>query len=233
MIVTRRATKTYGDNVNALTDVSIAIPGGEFLFLVGPNGAGKTTLLKLLTREEQASSGSILCFGREVGHLSGNGLSEHRRKLGSVFQDSRLVASKTVRENVLLPMEADGKIPEEALDQANLALGMAEAEDLADRFPDELSGGQQQRVAIARALVNNPKAILADEPTGNLSPVATDEVMHVFDRINKRGITVILATHNLEVVDEMGRRVLALEKGRVVADLAHGRYPDFLRRQAA
>ena len=233
MIITRRVRKVYEGNVTALADVSIAIPTGEFVFLVGPNGAGKTTLIKLVTREESATSGAVLCFGRDVGALQGTSLSEHRRTLGSVFQDPRLVGSKTVRENVLLPVEADGAEEDEAEVQADHALELAQVEDLADRFPDELSGGQRQRVAIARAMVNKPRILLADEPTGNLSPLATEEVMAVFDRINSSGVTVVLATHNLEVVDDFGRRVIALDDGRVAADAQNSRYPDFLRKQAA
>jgi cell division transport system ATP-binding protein len=233
MIVTRRLSKTYEGGVRGLHDVSLVIPQGDFVFLVGPNGAGKSTLIKLVSREEDVTSGSVLCFGHDVSQLSGDHLAEHRRRLGSVFQDPRLIPTKTVRENVLLPLEADGKSVEDAAERASIALRLARVEDLAERFPEELSGGQQQKVSIARALVNRPAAVLADEPTGNLSPVATSEVMEVFEAINKSGISVILATHNLEVVDSMERRVLALDSGEIVLDVPNGKYPEFLRSKAA
>src|SRR5579872_2686899 len=192
MIVIRNAGKTYADGTEALRDISLVVPQGEFVFLVGPNGAGKSTLLKLLNKEENASSGSILSLGRDLAGLQGNQLSEYRRQIGSVFQDPRLVSSKTVRENVLLPAEADGKRDEVAEGRADMAQHLARVSRLSDRFPSELSGGQQQKVAIARALVNSPAVILADEPTGNLSPQATDEVTQVLEAISRRGITIIL-----------------------------------------
>ncbi len=233
MIVARKLTKRYGDDVFALRDVTFAIPQGEFVFLVGPNGAGKTTLFKLMIREEDATSGCVLFNSVDVAALRSQALAKHRRRLGAVFQDARLISKKTVAENVAFPLEADGVDRAVAAEQVSASLFLAGLEELAERFPDQLSGGQRQQVAIARALVNHPQVILADEPTGNLSPGATDRIMRLFSRINEMGITVIIATHNREVVDAMSKRVLALDKGCLVADTAESSYPDFLRVPAA
>ncbi len=232
MIILRKVEKEYEAGAHALAGITLAIPDGQFVFLVVPNGAGKSTLLKLLTREEAATSGTVRCFGRDVATLTGSDLAEHRRALGAVFQDPRLVSSKTVRENILLPLQADGKDLPEAEQKADAALALAEIQELADSFPEKLSGGQQQKVAIARALVNEPSAILADEPTANLSPNATEDVMAVLERINHRGITIVLATHSYDIVDLMERRVVALDAGHVVSDAAPASYPEFLRKAA-
>jgi cell division transport system ATP-binding protein len=233
MIVTRKLSKTYPAGVRALVDVSVVFPQGEFAFLVGPNGAGKTTLFKLLTYEEGPTSGCVLFEGRDVHSMNSSDLARHRRKLGAVFQDARLVAAKTAAENIALPLETEGLSEHEVAERVGSALVLANLAELRDRFPDELSGGQQQQVAIARALVNRPKAILADEPTGNLSPAATDEIMQLLVAVNRRGITVVVATHNHEVVDAMARRVVALDRGQLVADTAYSMYPEFLRKSAA
>jgi len=233
MIVARKLSKTYPGNIHALADVSFVIPQGEFTFLVGPNGAGKTTLFKLLSREEEPTSGCVLFQGTDVQQLRSTNLSRHRRLLGTVFQDARLVTSKTVFENVSLPLLAEGLSAPEVERTAAGALRTAGLDDLRDRFPDDLSGGQQQQVAIARALVNNPRAILADEPTGNLSPSATQQVIELLRTINHRGITVVVATHNHEVVDAMTQRVLALDGGRLASDRSFSSYPEFLRKPAA
>ncbi|HEV3310381.1 MAG TPA: ATP-binding cassette domain-containing protein [Chloroflexota bacterium] len=233
MIVTRKLGKVYPGEVQALTDVSLVIPQGDFVFLVGPNGAGKTTLFKLLIRESEPSNGCVLFQGRDVNDLSPTDLARHRRMVGAVFQDARLVPSKTVFENVALPLLADGSSESEAFRQTQDALLVSNLLPLRDRFPSELSGGQQQLVAIARAFVNHPRAILADEPTGNLSPAATIQIVRLLTYINRCGITVIVSTHNHEVVDALGRRVLVLDRGRLVADSANSQYPEFLRRPAA
>jgi len=233
MIVARKLTKCYAGDVYALCDVTFAIPQGEFVFLVGPNGAGKTTLFKLMIREEEASSGCVLFDSIDVASLRPKALARHRRRLGAVFQDARLLSKKTVAENVALPLEADGINRAQIREQLEASLFLSGLEDLADRFPDQLSGGQRQQVAIARALVNHPQVILADEPTGNLSPGATQKIMRLFSLINELGITVVIATHNREVVDAMNKRVLALDKGVLVADSAQSSYPDFLRATAA
>jgi cell division transport system ATP-binding protein len=233
MIIVRKLTKRYGDNVYALCDVTFAVPQGEFVFLVGPNGAGKTTLFKLMIREEEATSGCVLFNSTDVATLRPQALARHRRRLGAVFQDARLLSKKTVAENVAFPLEADGIDRAEIAEQVAASLFLSGLEDLSERFPDQLSGGQRQQVAIARALVNHPQVILADEPTGNLSPGATQKIMRLFSCINELGITVIIATHNREVVDAMNKRVLALDRGNLVSDSAQSAYPDFLRAPAA
>ncbi len=233
MITVRRLTKIYEPNVTALNGVTFSIPRGEMAFLVGPNGAGKTTLFKLLIREEEATSGCILFGGTNVGNLKSRDLALHRRRIGTIFQAVRLLPQKTVSENVALPLEAERVRKSEVSDRVAASLCLAGLEELADRFPSQLSGGQEQQVAIARALVSRPEVILADEPTGNLSPSATDRVMHLFSVINSLGIAVIISTHNREVVDEMAKRVLVLDSGTLVSDSPSGSYPEFLMRQAA
>lgn len=233
MIVVRKLTKQYSNDAYALQDVTFAVPQGEFVFLVGPNGAGKTTLFKLMIREEEATSGCVLFNSTDISTLRSQDLARHRRRLGAVFQDARLLPKKTVSENVAFPLEADGLHNTLIAEQVSASLFLSGLEDLADRFPDQLSGGQRQQVAIARALVNHPRVILADEPTGNLSPAATHKIMRLFSLINELGITVVIATHNREVVDAMSKRVLALDRGRLVTDTAQSSYPEFLRAPAA
>jgi cell division transport system ATP-binding protein len=233
MIVARKLHKTYPGGVQALNGVSFVLPQGQFVFLVGPNGAGKSTLFKLLTCEEHPTGGCVLVEGRDVHTLGASQLARHRRTLGAVFQDARLVGSKTAAENIALPLETDNLPEAEVVRRVDIALEVANLRALRDRFPGELSGGQQQQVAIARALVNEPRAILADEPTGNLSPAATEDVMRLLIALNGRGITVVIATHNSEVVDAMARRVLALDHGQLIDDTAFGCYPTFFRRAAA
>lgn len=233
MIVTRKLTKIYPGNVKALVDVSVAVPDGDFAFLVGPNGAGKSTLFKMMIRQETATSGCILMEGKDVGMLRAKELARHRRLVGAVFQEVRLLPTKTVAENIALPLQTEGIDQVETDERTSAALFLSGLEEIRDRFPDELSGGQRQQVAIARALVNRPKIILADEPTGNLSPAATERIMHLLSVINGCGITVVVATHNREVVDAMNRRVLVLDRGMLVADTARSTYPTTSRAQAA
>lgn len=233
VIAAHHLAKTYPGAVQALDDVDLTVPQGDFAFLVGPNGAGKSTLFKLMTREELPTSGCILFQGRDVGKLRSRDLARHRRLMGVAFQDARLVASKTVYENVALPLEANRVTRDLLSDRVEAVLFLTRLEDLRHRYPSELSGGQKQQVAIARALANRPSVILADEPTGNLSPAATDRIMHLFSVINSCGITVVIATHNREVVDRMGRRVLVLDRGRLVSDTEQGSYPERLGSLAA
>ncbi|SRR5579884_360333 len=233
MIVTRKLGKVYPGGVQALSDLSLAIPQGDFVFLVGPNGAGKTTFFKLLIREESISSGRILFQGRDISSLRAGALARHRRLVGAVFQDVRLLATRTVRENVTLPLQTSGLNQAETRERTDSVLFLTGLEDLADRFPTDLSGGQRQQVAIARALVNRPRVILADEPTGNLSPSATERIIRLLSVINSCGITVVIATHDSHIVDALGRRVLVLDRGKLVSDLPQSEYPAFLRSQAA
>ncbi|HZT96140.1 MAG TPA: ATP-binding cassette domain-containing protein [Chloroflexota bacterium] len=233
MIVVKGLTKMYPGETLALDNVTFTIPRGQMAFLVGPNGAGKTTLFKLLIREERPTSGCILFDGVDVSTLKRRQLERHRRRIGAIFQDVRLLPYRTVFENVALPLEADGLRGEAVNEKVAATLFLSGLEALADRFPSELSGGQQQQVAVARALVSHPEVILADEPTGNLSPDSTQRVMRLFRVISELGIAVIVSTHNREIVDDMRRRVLVLESGRLVDDIASGAYPLSLIGQAA
>jgi cell division transport system ATP-binding protein len=225
MIVAHKLTKTYRRSVTALDGLSVIFPQGDFAFVVGPNGAGKTTFFKLLTREEKATSGCVLLDGRDISTLEKNELSRHRRLVGSVFQDARLIPTRTVGENVSLPLETEGFPSEIVRERTEAALFLTRLEPLANRFPSELSGGQRQQVAIARAVANRPRVILADEPTGNLSPAATIEIVRLLRLINECGITVLFATHDAAVVDQFKCRVIALHSGRLVVDEVGRGYP--------
>ena len=224
MIKTEHVTKTYKDTVVALDDVSIQINKGEFVFLVGATGSGKSTLLRLLLKEEEPSRGTIYVAGKNINQLSPWKVPYLRRNIGTVFQDFKLLADKTVFENVAFALEVIGK-PKHVVDQR-----VPEIVELIglgpklNNYPDELSGGEQQRVSIARAFVNRPLILLADEPTGNLDPATSVDIMKLLDRINRIGTTVIMATHDNAIVDAMRRRVVELENGKVVRDQARGVY---------
>jgi cell division transport system ATP-binding protein len=207
-----------------LRDVSIDILKGEFVFLVGPSGSGKSTLIRLLLREELPTAGEIFVAGKNINHLASWKVPMLRRNMGCVFQDFKLLPSKTVFENVGFALEVIGrprdfigKAVPEVLDLVGLA-------DKVDRMPDQLSGGEQQRVSIARAFVNRPQILLADEPTGNLDPATSVDIMKLLDRINRTGTTVLMATHDHAIVDAMRRRVIELEKGGVLRDQERGVY---------
>jgi cell division transport system ATP-binding protein len=224
MIKTEHVTKTYKDTVVALDDVSIQINKGEFVFLVGATGSGKSTLLRLLLKEEEPSRGTIYVAGKNINQLSPWKVPYLRRNIGTVFQDFKLLPDKTVFENVAFALEVIGK-PKHVVDQR-----VPEIVELIglgpklNNYPDELSGGEQQRVSIARAFVNRPLILLADEPTGNLDPATSVDIMKLLDRINRIGTTVIMATHDNAIVDAMRRRVVELENGKVVRDQARGVY---------
>jgi cell division transport system ATP-binding protein len=220
--------KRYPSGTEALRDINLSVPEGDFLFLVGPSGAGKSTLVRLLIREEKPTRGKIFVEGVELGRMKRRHLPHYRRKVGLVFQDFKLLNGLTVYENVAFALrvlgEADGKIRpkvSEALETVGLA-----GKELT--YPPHLSGGEQQRVAIARALVHSPRFIVADEPTGNLDPATAWEIMQLFLRINARGATVVMATHNREIVDLLRRRVVAIDAGQVARDDRSGRYHDDL-----
>ncbi|HZK18380.1 MAG TPA: cell division ATP-binding protein FtsE [Clostridia bacterium] len=224
MIRFYNVSKVYATGVHALLDVSFSIAKGEFVFLVGPSGAGKTTILKLIFREEEPSQGQILFNGRSLVRIRNKELPFLRRKFGMIFQDFRLLPGKTVYENVAFALEIIGapkKQIEKAVPAVLTTVGLSEK---FDAFPDELSGGEQQRTCIARAIVNNPILVVADEPTGNLDPETSWELMNLLVEINKRGTTIIMATHAREIVDAMHKRVLALDKGRLVRDEERGTY---------
>jgi cell division transport system ATP-binding protein len=215
MIQLYSVSKKYGAFRDALLDVTFRIAPGEFVFLTGPSGAGKSTLLRLLFLEEPPSSGQILVNGRNIGVLPHSQVPYLRRTMGVVFQDFKLIARKTVFENISFVQNVLGLARAEQKRRAYHVLKRVGLHHQMNAYPDELSGGEQQRVAIARAIVNEPTVLLADEPTGNLDPVLAEEIMRLFVEINIRGTTVVVATHDLELIRRMGKRTLTLERGRL------------------
>jgi cell division transport system ATP-binding protein len=224
MIRFDNVTKTYKKSSVALRDVSLEISKGEFVFVVGASGSGKTTLLKVLLREEPIDSGHIWVAGREVDRLSNWRVPYLRRNIGCVFQDFRLLPNKTVFENVAFALEVIGRPRQVIKTEVPQVLELVGLGQKGHRRPDELSGGEQQRVAIARAFVNRPLILLADEPTGNLDPATSQGIMALLDRINRTGTTVVMATHDSNIVDMMRRRVIEIDYGRVIRDQARGIY---------
>jgi len=217
MITFENVTKKYNSNVG-LEDVSVHIKKGDFVFLVGPSGAGKSTFIKLILKEIDADSGSILVGGKEVTKLSNREIPDLRRKIGIVFQDFRLLPKKTVYENVAFAMEILHKPKRQIRKRVPQVLSLVGISDKADKYPDELSAGEQQRVAIARAIINNPKVLIADEPTGNLDPDTANEIMDLLNQINITGTTILMVTHAKDIVDRMQKRVIAIEQGHIVRD---------------
>ena len=215
MIQLFRVSKDYGRFRHALIDVSCNIERGEFVFLTGPSGAGKSTFLKLLFREESPSAGQILVNGRNIGVLPPSQIPYFRRGVGVVFQDFKLIARKTVFENVAFVQNVLGLPRAEQKRRAYHVLKRVGLHHQMNAYPEELSGGEQQRVAIARAIVNEPTLLLADEPTGNLDPALSEEIMRLFAEINIRGTTVLVATHDIELIRRMGKRVLTLDHGHL------------------
>lgn len=225
MIEFKNVSKTYEDTgVRALDNVSFFIDKGEFVFLVGPSGAGKSTLTKLLIKEEEPNSGEITVNGFDLGSLTKNKIPYLRRSIGMVFQDFRLLPNKTVYENVAFAMQVIGASRSEIRRSVPNVLSLVGLAHKARMKPSQLSGGEQQRVSLARALVNKPPVIIADEPTGNLDPDTATEIMELLCEINKRGTTMIVATHAKNFVDEMQKRVLAIENGVLVRDEEEGTY---------
>ena len=219
MIEFSNVTKTYNSNIG-IENVSVKIDQGDFVFLVGPSGAGKSTFIKLILKEINPDSGSIKIKGREITTMANKDIPELRRNIGMVFQDFRLLPKKTVYENVAFAMEVIHRTPRSIKRHVPQALSLVGISDKADRYPDELSAGEQQRVAIARAIVNNPTVLIADEPTGNLDPDTAWEIMRLLEQINRRGTTIVMVTHAKDIVDRMKKRVIAIEKGRIVRDEA-------------
>ena len=217
MIEFKHVTKSYGEN-DALNDVSVKINKGDFVFLVGPSGAGKSTFIKLILKEIDADSGSILVKGEEVTKMSNRKIPRHRRNIGIVFQDFRLLPHKTVYENVAFAMEITHQSKRAIKRNVPQALALMGIKDYASKYPSELSAGEQQRVAIARAIVNKPTVLIADEPTGNLDPVTAWEIMKLLEEINARGTTIVMVTHAKDIVDRMQKRVIVIENGRIVRD---------------
>ena len=217
MITFSHVTKTYRTNTG-LEDVSVDIAKGDFVFLVGPSGAGKSTFIKLILKEIDADEGSIIVDDKEVTTLSNREVPELRRKIGTVFQDFRLLPKKTVFENVAFAMEVLHKSKRQIRKQVPQVLSLVGITDKAHKYPDELSAGEQQRVAIARAIINNPTVLIADEPTGNLDPITAAEIMDLLEQINMRGTTIVMVTHAKDIVDRMKKRVIAIEKGKIIRD---------------
>lgn len=224
MIYFDKVTKTYNDNSTALEEVTLSIEPKEFVSVVGHAGAGKTTLLKMILAEETPTSGSVFFESQDVHRIPRKNLHQLRRKIGTVFQDFRLIPTKTAYENIAFAMEAAGRTDEEIAADVPHVLDLVDLADKAWNFPSELSGGERQRVAIGRAIVNQPDVLLADEPTGNLDPINTYQVVEILKRINELGTTVILTSHNKGVVDALGKRVVTMDMGRVVRDDKEGRY---------
>ena len=224
MISFERVSKVYPDESVALDNVSFSIEPREFVSIVGPSGAGKTTLLKLFLAEEKPTEGAIFFDETNVHTLDKKAINNFRRKIGMVFQDFRLLPNKTVYENIALTMEAAGRSDEEIEQDVPHVLNLVDLSNKIWNFPRELSGGEKQRVAIARALVNEPDVIIADEPTGNLDPVNTYDVVQILKKINDLGTIVILTTHNKGIIDSLGKRVIAMDKGRIVRDDKSGKY---------
>lgn len=224
MIQFHNVSKVYPNGALALLKVDLHIPPGDFVFLVGPSGAGKSTLMKLIIRQEMPSEGQVVVNGKNVARLRKSEIPLLRRKVGVIFQDFKLLPDRTVWENVAFALEVAEVSPREIQKRVPAILELVGLEHKASALPGELSGGEQQRVSLARAVVHNPLVLLADEPTGNLDPATSLEIMELLERINLRGTTVVMATHNREIVDRMKKRVVALEGGRVVRDEQRGRY---------
>lgn len=223
MIEYRKVSKNYGDNIG-IKDVSVDIDEGEFVFLVGPSGAGKSTFVKLLLQMIEPDSGKIVFNGKNVTHLPSRLIPLHRRSMGIVFQDFSLLPNKTVFENVAFAMEIVQKTRRTIRRQVPQMLELVGISENANKYPNEISIGEQQRVAIARAIVNNPSVLIADEPTGNLDPETGWEIMRLLEQINKRGTTVLMVTHSKEIVNAMGKRVIAIRDGFLVRDEKGGSY---------
>ena len=225
MIVFERVTKVYEPNVTALDDVSFVIEKGEFVFIVGPSGSGKSTMVRLLLKELEPTEGRILVGGRDLSRLKRSKVPLLRRNVGCVFQDFKLLPNRTAAENVAYALKVQGENASSIRRKVPEVLSLVGLSHKMGSYPDELSGGEQQRVSIARAFVNRPLILLADEPTGNLDPATSVDIMKLLDRINRLGTTVVMATHDNAIVDAMRRRVIELDKtGRVVRDQARGVY---------
>jgi len=217
-------SKVYHNNFEALNDINLHIGKEEFIFIVGPSGSGKTTLMKLMYREELPTSGQVIIDNINVGELKPYQVPYLRRNMGVVFQDFKLLPKRTVWENIAFAMQVVGHPRSMIRRHVSLALELVGLQKKADSFPTDLSGGEQQRACIARAIVNNPPLLIADEPTGNLDPATSWEIINLLDKINKRKTTVIVTTHNKNIVDIMRKRVIAIEAGRIIRDEQLGVY---------
>ena len=224
MIEMMHVTKKYNKGITAINNLSIQIKDGEFVYVVGPSGAGKSTFIKMMYREEKATKGRIRVGKYDLMKIKDRQIPFLRRYVGVVFQDFKLLQHKTVYENVAYAMEVIEKSPREIKRRVDEVLELVNLKHRMNNFPNELSGGEQQRVAIARAIVNTPGILIADEPTGNLDPDTSMEIMDILERINEQGTTIVMATHNSQIVNEKKHRVLAIESGQIVRDQEQGEY---------
>ena len=224
LIRMKNVKKKYRNGVTAIYDLNLKIKKGDFVFVIGSTGCGKSTLIKMLYREEKPTSGQIIVGGLDVGKLRNSKVYKLRRKLGVVFQDFKLLPKKTVYENVAFSLEIFGLPKDEIYSKVVKVLDLVGLKNKAKNYPNQLSGGEQQRVAIARAIVNGPKLLICDEPTGNLDEVTSMEIMNVLEAINKMGTTIIMVTHDTEIVNKMKKRVILLDAGRVLKDYKEGTY---------
>lgn len=223
MIKFQNVTKKFGE-ITALDKVSFAVPPGKFVFITGPSGAGKTTIVKLILKEITPSLGEVLVNGQDLAKLSSKKLPGFRRGIGVVFQDYKLIPDRTVFENVCLPLEVLGQTREKIVKKVLKILNLVGLEERADLFPAQLAGGELQRTCLARAVACDPKILIADEPTGNLDPATSWQIMKLFKKVNKLGTTVLVATHNVDIVDSLSQRVIKLDKGKIVKDEKKGKY---------
>lgn len=224
MIFLDKVSKEYRTGEKGLCNVSLSIKSGEFVSIVGHSGAGKSTLLKLILGETKPTEGTIFFDSENVSKMSKKKVNKFRRKIGTIFQDFRLLPKKNVFENIAFAMEVSGRSDEEIKKDVPYVLKLVGLEGREDYFPNELSGGQKQRVAIARAIVNHPDLIIADEPTGNLDPINAHDIIEILKKINELGTTVILTTHNKDAVKSLGKRVITMDRGKVVRDQVGGNY---------
>lgn len=224
MIYFNNVSKIYPKDSIALQDINLTISAGEFVSLVGHSGAGKTTIIKLILAEDKPTDGNVFFESTDIHSLKSSELTKLRRRIGVVFQDFKLLPNKNAYENIAFAMEASGKTDEEIKNDVPHVLDLVDLGDKIFNFPHQLSGGERQRLAIARAIINQPELIIADEPTGNLDPINTYEVVQILKKINDLGTTVILTTHNRGVIESVGKRVITLEKGKIVRDDMEGKY---------
>ena len=224
MIYFDAVSKTYAHDFHVLENINLTVTPGEFVSIVGHSGAGKTTLLKVLLAEEAPTIGNVYFESYNLHTLRDHDLTMYRRRVGVVFQDFRLIQDKTAYENIAFAMEAAGKTDEEIEADVPHVLDLVDLETKMHHFPRQLSGGENQRVAIARAIINRPDVVIADEPTGNLDPVNTYEIIQILKKINDLGTTVILTTHNKGVIDSLNKRVITMEQGKIIRDDAAGKY---------
>lgn len=224
MIEFKDVSKLYDNNVKALADVSISIDSGEFVFLVGPSGSGKSTFIKMLFKEIDPTVGEITVSGTKLSTVTRRQIPYYRRKIGMVFQDFRLISTLNVYENVAFAMRVVEASPKDIRKRVPMVLSLVGLSHKYKMFPNELSGGEQQRVALARAIVNNPSVLICDEPTGNLDPETSREIMELLEDINRAGTTIVMATHAKDIVDHMKKRVIAIEKGYISRDTKRGMY---------